>query len=133
MCPRTPSRTLTRCSVPAAPPRDDIVVLPNGFKLAVRIWGDPKASADAPQHRWLALHGWADNAASFDRLAPLLMREGAGCVVSALGCCLVALQRHESRAKKPPGGRPGRGARTGSVGDVVGEGRAPSNFAERVA
>ena len=62
--------------------RDDIIVLPSGFELAVRIWGDPQASPDQPQHRWLALHGWADNAASFDRLAPMLVREGAACVVA---------------------------------------------------
>ena len=34
--------------------------------LQARVWGDPALP------RLLALHGWLDNAASFDRLAPLL-------------------------------------------------------------
>jgi pimeloyl-ACP methyl ester carboxylesterase len=37
-----------------------------GLRVAARAWGPP----DGP--RWLLLHGWLDNAASFDRLAPLL-------------------------------------------------------------
>jgi len=64
------------------PFRDESLVLPNGFQVACRIWGDATASSSRPEHRWLALHGWADNAASFDRLSPLLLREGAAsCVV----------------------------------------------------
>jgi len=62
--------------------QDQTLVLPSGFTLAVRIWGDPQASPQQPHNRWLALHGWADNAASFDRLAPLLLREGASAVVA---------------------------------------------------
>ena len=36
------------------------------LRVAARSWGDPA------RPRLLALHGWLDNAASFDRLAPLL-------------------------------------------------------------
>jgi pimeloyl-ACP methyl ester carboxylesterase len=36
------------------------------LRLAAQAWGDPRLP------RLLALHGWLDNAASFDRLAPLL-------------------------------------------------------------
>jgi pimeloyl-ACP methyl ester carboxylesterase len=36
------------------------------LRLAAQAWGDPQLP------RLLALHGWLDNAASFDRLAPLL-------------------------------------------------------------
>lgn len=37
-----------------------------GLRVAARAWGPP----DGPP--WLALHGWLDNSASFERLAPLL-------------------------------------------------------------
>ena len=62
--------------------RDEVLVLPSGFKMAARIWGDPLAAPESPQHRWIALHGWADNAATFDRMAPLLLKSGATCVVA---------------------------------------------------
>lgn len=44
------------------------LTLANG-RLAALSWGHP----DAPT--WLALHGWLDNAASFSRLAPLLVEQ----------------------------------------------------------
>jgi pimeloyl-ACP methyl ester carboxylesterase len=38
------------------------------LRLAARVWGDPSLP------RLLALHGWLDNAASFETLAPLLCK-----------------------------------------------------------
>ena len=38
-----------------------------GLTLAAREWGDPSSA-----HKVLALHGWLDNCATFDGLAPLL-------------------------------------------------------------
>lgn len=45
---------------------EDIRVQVGGLELAAKQWG----SSDKPA--LIALHGWLDNAASFDRLAPLL-------------------------------------------------------------
>lgn len=60
-------------------------------RLAALAWGAP----DAPT--WLALHGWLDNAASFSRLAPLL--------VERLGIRIVALDfaGHGRSRRHPPG------------------------------
>ncbi|OJA05065.1 alpha/beta fold hydrolase [Halomonas sp. QHL1] len=61
-------------------------------RLAALSWG----RSDAPV--WLALHGWLDNAASFTRLAPLL--------VEALDIRIVALdfRGHGHSAHAPQGG-----------------------------
>ncbi|MDE2178153.1 MAG: alpha/beta fold hydrolase [Xanthomonadaceae bacterium] len=48
-----------------AGPREQTIDLP-GLRLAARTWGDPALPP------LLALHGWLDNAGSFDRLAPRL-------------------------------------------------------------
>ena len=45
--------------------RDVVIELAN-LRLAARAWGEPSLP------RMLALHGWLDNAASFDAIAPLL-------------------------------------------------------------
>jgi pimeloyl-ACP methyl ester carboxylesterase len=45
---------------------DELTLPIAGLQVAARAWGPP----DGP--RWLLLHGWLDNAGSFDRLAPLL-------------------------------------------------------------
>ncbi|QJQ95350.1 MULTISPECIES: alpha/beta fold hydrolase [Halomonadaceae] len=60
-------------------------------RLAGLAWGEESAPV------WLALHGWLDNAASFTRLAPLL--------VDRLGIRLVAIDfaGHGESNRHPPG------------------------------
>lgn len=66
--------SLTR-NLAAQPPREREFSLP-GFRIAALEWGEP---GGLPV---LAIHGWLDNAGSFDLLAPLL----GGCHLVALDC-----------------------------------------------
>lgn len=50
------------------------ITIASGFKLHVKMWG-PEAG-----HPVIALHGWMDNAATFDHLAPLL----SSCRIAAI-------------------------------------------------
>lgn len=59
-----------------------------GLCLAAKMWGDDGGTPA------LALHGWLDNAASFDRLAPLL---------PGLRLCALDFAGHGRSAHRPPG------------------------------
>lgn len=49
--------------------REIVVTIP-GLTLAAKAWGDPLGK------KLLALHGWLDNAASFDPIAPFFVEKG---------------------------------------------------------
>ncbi|KAI8912908.1 Alpha/Beta hydrolase protein [Powellomyces hirtus] len=86
MGPRADSKR-ARTSSPPPSPRplenpsvvDTAIECPSGTTVALRIWGDPTKTG--PSRRVFCCHGWLDNAASFDRLAPRIAAAGA-CVVA---------------------------------------------------
>ncbi len=59
------------------------------LRLAAQAWGDPQLP------RLLALHGWLDNAASFNRLAPLLCKH--------FHIVAIDLPGHGRSGHRPPG------------------------------
>jgi pimeloyl-ACP methyl ester carboxylesterase len=68
--------------------REIQIALPH-LRLAARAWGDPNLPA------LLALHGWLDNAGSFDKLAPLLCEH--------FHIVALDLPGHGRSAQRPPG------------------------------
>ena len=61
-------------------PRERMMGIRGGIRLGARIWGNEDA-AGPPGSKWLALHGFLDNAATYDKLAPELLSLGASSVV----------------------------------------------------
>ena len=54
------------------------VKVENSTKLAIRFWGNENdASTCAPEDRFIAVHGFLDNAGTFDLLAPRMIQGGA--------------------------------------------------------
>ena len=68
----------------AAEVEDILLPAADGLKLAARRWQRPTADRGRDRPRVLALHGWLDNACSFDRLAPRLVDALDGADVVAL-------------------------------------------------
>ena len=69
-------------------PIEQTIELPH-LRLAARAWGDPALP------RLMALHGWLDNAASFDALAPLLCKQ--------FHIVAIDLPGHGRSGHRPPG------------------------------
>lgn len=52
------------------PIQDSIDIVVNDFKFKAKTWGD-----SSNENRILAIHGWLDNANTFDKISPLLSEE----------------------------------------------------------
>lgn len=59
----------------AAVAEERTIQLPTGLKIATKVWGSG-ASQGRPERRILALHGYLDNANTYDLLGPALAQEG---------------------------------------------------------
>lgn len=61
-------------------PKDRSLPIRGNIVLSTKIWGDEGASTESG-HRWIALHGFLDNASTYDFLAPEILDLGASSVV----------------------------------------------------
>lgn len=59
------------------------VKVKGGTTLALRVWGNEEASSP-DESKWLCLHGFLDNAATFDLVAPMMIKGG---YASVMACC----------------------------------------------
>eukprot|EP00283_Hemiselmis_rufescens_P005336 CAMPEP_0173425492 /NCGR_PEP_ID=MMETSP1357-20121228/5194_1 /TAXON_ID=77926 /ORGANISM="Hemiselmis rufescens, Strain PCC563" /LENGTH=351 /DNA_ID=CAMNT_0014388947 /DNA_START=122 /DNA_END=1177 /DNA_ORIENTATION=- len=57
--------------------------MPGGRKVSAKVWGTLEGSPDCGM-RWIAVHGYLDNASSYDRLAPLMIERGLASAVLCL-------------------------------------------------
>ncbi|KNC99330.1 uncharacterized protein SPPG_05578 [Spizellomyces punctatus DAOM BR117] len=73
-------------------------VVPSEVTLRAKIWGTPMDNEKGGPRCILALHGWLDNASSFDILAPMLAESGAYVV------CLDLAGHGLSDHRQPQGG-----------------------------
>eukprot|EP00277_Geminigera_cryophila_P018731 CAMPEP_0179460154 /NCGR_PEP_ID=MMETSP0799-20121207/43299_1 /TAXON_ID=46947 /ORGANISM="Geminigera cryophila, Strain CCMP2564" /LENGTH=385 /DNA_ID=CAMNT_0021262311 /DNA_START=6 /DNA_END=1163 /DNA_ORIENTATION=+ len=71
---------MTKC-LKVLQPKDTLIAIRGGLSLGARIWGDEAAINVPPENRWLALHGFLDNAGSYNKLAPEMLALGASSVV----------------------------------------------------
>eukprot|EP00961_Rhodomonas_salina_P303023 3941064-Rhodomonas_salina.4 len=76
------------------------VKIDENTKIAIRFWGDENAAATcAPEDRYIAVHGFLDNAGTFDLLAPRMIERGAVAIA-----CLDMVGHGWSDRRAPYGG-----------------------------
>mmetsp|Transcript_23544 Transcript_23544/g.54776 ORF Transcript_23544/g.54776 Transcript_23544/m.54776 type:complete len:366 (+) Transcript_23544:145-1242(+) len=81
----------------ALSPSEQRLSMPGGRRqVAVRVWGSLEVAAkDCPGKRWIAVHGYLDNASSFDKLAPLMVEQGLASAVVCLDLAGHGLSDHK--------------------------------------